>query len=106
MRVAPAKESRQCIGKVGFGGIRVLIDERLAVEHRTADAIAALGGLFLDKSGLNRVRSVRGTKTFDRQNLMTCHLRHGGRTGTNRLAIHQYRARTAFGKAAAEFWTI
>src|SRR5215831_957761 len=65
MRMAAADDAIQRPDDFVMRRSRVLIDECLPVQHRAADAEAALDGLFIDEGFLNRVQVCGGAQALD-----------------------------------------
>src|SRR5258708_36207177 len=102
MGIASANQPVERLDDLILGGTGVLIDERFAVEHRSADAERALRGLLFDEGSLNRVRIFGRTQALDRSDFMAPNGRHRPSTGANRHPIEEHRAGAALCRPASE----
>src|SRR4051794_23829119 len=73
------------------------IEKRLRRHDHAVGAIAALGGLFRDESGLQRVGFLRRSESFESGDRTARDLSHGSDTGANGLSFEEYRAGAALG---------
>src|SRR2546430_548299 len=84
----------------------MLIDKNLAVQHRPADAKAALDCLLIDESLLYGMQLGRGPQPLDCGDRTARRVRDRRRARANRLAIHQHGTRAALRETASELWSI
>src|SRR2546425_4450772 len=80
---------------LAFGWIRLAVEERLGGHDHAVDAVAALHGLLLDESFLERVRFVRGAEPFERGDLLADSPRHRRGARPDRVAVQEDGARPA-----------
>src|SRR3989442_6528179 len=85
---------------LAFGRIRLAVEERLGGYDHAVDAVAALHGLLLDESFLERVRVVRGAEPFERGELLADRPRKPRGARPDRGAVQEGRARPAPRQAA------
>src|SRR6266850_2273188 len=82
----------------GAGGVRVIADERIAVQDEAAHAVAALHSLLPDKRLLNgmqiaRVRKVvEGPQTFKGSDAVLVGVGHRRNAGADRPSVEQHGA--------------
>src|SRR6516165_6710330 len=102
----PCDTRAQRLQNIVGGGVRILLDVGIPVEHWAAQAVSAMHSLFVYECLLDGVRVVRRTQTLDGKDAVTCTIRDCRSAGANRLAVQQHGAATALAEAAAEFWSV
>src|SRR5439155_17915853 len=82
--------------------IRIRIEEHLGRHDLAVHAKAALKCLRIDPRLLNRVRLLRRAESFQRRDVFVRSRGNGSDTRAYRLALHDYRARSALTQTATE----
>jgi hypothetical protein len=105
MRVTAADDIEAC-RDILFRRVRILVDEHFSIEHYAADTKAALDGLQVHKSLLDRMRIVRRPQSLDSHNLVSDRSRRHSDTGPHWLPIQKNRTGATLSETAAELGTI
>jgi hypothetical protein len=80
-----------------------LVKNSFGSEDYTAQTEAALGGAFVDKGLLDRMRFIRCAEALKSRDFVSANRVHGHDTGTHDMAAQDYGAGSALGHAASEF---
>jgi len=102
MSRAAAQQAAQGFQNIRSGGVGILLNVGISVEHGTADAITAMHGLFGDESLLDGMRTTQGTEAFYGGNGMIRAVGYSSDAGTNGLSVEQHGAGAALAQAAPE----
>ena len=103
MRAAAAEMRLERAPDLAIGRLHVLLQQRLGAHHHAGDAIAALGGLFLDEGLLDRRRLFDVAQPLERRYLTTFEQQDRRDAGKYCLAVDHHRAGAALAEAAAIF---
>src|SRR5438874_6230692 len=103
---AAAQIASKCQLDLGFARLLFAVEQRFGHHDHAGDAVAALYRLLLDESGLQRVRLLDGTDTFERRYLRLPKRADWQDAGTHRGAVDEHRAGAALAKPAAELGAI
>ena len=102
VRAAAALQPGQRVADLGVGRLLLVAQERGRGHDPAVDAVAALRHLFLDVSGLQRMRLVRRAEAGERDDLAVADRRDRRDAGADRLAVEMHGAGAALGEPAAE----
>src|SRR5262245_40538626 len=100
--MAAAEQAIQCLNDLVLRRSRVLIEKHFSVQHRTANAVAALYRLLVDERLLYGMELVDRAQSLDRGDRPVRRFRNRRLAGPNRLPIKEDSAGPALRKAAAE----
>lgn len=106
MGAAATQVVGQFLADLAVAGVRVAIQQRLGGHHHAVDAVAALGGLFVDEGLLQRMGMGGIAESFEGNHLAAHGSLHRGDAGAGGDAIHQHGAGAALAEAAAELGTV
>ena len=106
MSPATAKIVIEGVADFRFGRLWVEVEKRLRLHDHAINAVATLGGLFINEGLLEPVRLAvfrqSGKCGYRPANSRLCL----GHTGPHRFAIYEHRARTALRPSTTEFQTV
>ena len=101
MGAAAAEIPRQGFFNLAVGGLGILIEQSLTGHDHAVDAVAALDGLFVDEGLLDFVHILGVAQAFDGRDRFVLRRANRRDAGTDRDPVHDHRASTALGQAAA-----
>eukprot|EP01132_Coremiostelium_polycephalum_P020033 gene20034-23819_t len=106
MGAAAAEVARQLGAHLGFAGVGIAVEQGLGGHDHAVEAVAALGGLFIDEGLLHRVRGLAGAEAFEGDDVAAHGTRQGEDAGTCSHAVDDHRAGAALPQAAAVFGAV
>src|SRR5690349_13658347 len=102
MRAAAAFDAGERIFDLRLRGLLVVAQERGGGHEPAVDAVAALRDLFLDVSGLQRMRLLRRAQSGERRDFAIADRRYGRNARADGLAVEVHRAGAALRQPTAE----